>query len=118
MSYNTVTYDVRDDGIATMTLNRPEKLNSFTREMFDEWRDVIAKVAYDDDVRVFVITGAGRAFSSGVDLSVLGSEKKPPAFRFYYRQAHQSCRRSGVAGEAGDRGGQRGCATAAGSSWH
>lgn len=90
MSYETVTFDVREDGIATMTLNRPEKLNSFTRQMFDEWRDVIARVAYDDDVRVFVITGAGRAFSSGVDLSVLGSDKKPPAFRFYYRQAHQS----------------------------
>lgn len=88
MSYETVLFDVRDDGIATMTLNRPEKLNTFTRVMFEEWRDVFAKCAYGDDVRVLVITGAGRAFCSGVDLTLLGSDMKPPAFRYYYRQAH------------------------------
>lgn len=88
MSYETLLFDVRDDGIATMTLNRPEKLNAFTRVMFEEWRDVFAKCAYGDDVRVLVITGAGRAFSSGVDLTLMGSDKKPPAFRYYYRQAH------------------------------
>ena len=52
MSYQTILFDVRDDGIATMTLNRPEKLNSFTRVMFEEWRDVFAACAYGDDVRV------------------------------------------------------------------
>lgn len=88
MSYDTITFDIRDDGVATMTLNRPDKLNSFTRDMFEEWRDVFAKCAYGDDVRVLVITGAGRAFCSGVDLTLLGSDKKPPAFRYYYRQAH------------------------------
>ncbi len=88
MSYETIRFEVRDDGIATMTLNRPEKLNAFTRVMFEEWRDVFARCAYGDDVRVLVITGAGRAFCSGVDLAVLGSDKKPPAFRYYYRQAH------------------------------
>lgn len=91
MDYTEITFDLRDDGIATMTLNRPEKLNSFSRKMFDEWRDVAARCAYDDAVRVLIITGAGRAFSSGVDLSVLGSDRlKPPAFRYYYRQAHQA----------------------------
>ncbi len=88
MSYQTILFDVRDDGIATMTLNRPEKLNSFTRVMFEEWRDVFAACAYGDDVRVRVITGAARAYCSGVDQGVLGSDKKPPAFRYYYRQAH------------------------------
>ena len=74
-----------------MTLNRPEKLNSFTRKMFDEWKDVVARCVFEDNIRVLIITGEGRAFSSGVDLAALGSDKlKQPAFRFYYRQAHQA----------------------------
>lgn len=91
MDYTEIKFDVRDDGIATMTLNRPERLNSFSRKMFDEWKDVIARCAFDDKIRVLVVTGEGRAFSSGVDLTVLGSDTlSSPAFRFYYRQAHQS----------------------------
>ena len=90
MAYETVSYEVDDDGIAVLTLNRPEKLNSFTQRMFDELREVIAGVAFSDDVRFLIITGAGRAFSSGVDLSLLASDKKPSALRFYCRQAHQS----------------------------
>jgi enoyl-CoA hydratase/carnithine racemase len=91
MDYTEIKFDVRDNGIATMTLNRPERLNSFSRKMFDEWKDVIARCAFDDNIRVLVITGEGRAFSSGVDLSVLGSDTlSSPAFRFYYRQAHQA----------------------------
>ncbi len=91
MDYSEIRFDVRDNGIATMTLDRPEQLNSFTRKMFEEWRDVIARCAFDDSIRVLIITGAGRAFSSGVDLTMLGSDRfQPPAFRFYYRQAHQA----------------------------
>ena len=91
MDYTEIAFDVRPDGIATMTLNRPERLNSFTRKMFDEWRDVAARCAYDSDIRILVVTGAGRAFSSGVDLTMLGSDKlDPPAFRYYYREAHQA----------------------------
>jgi enoyl-CoA hydratase/carnithine racemase len=89
MDYSTVTLTVTDDGVAVMALNRPDKLNSFSREMFNEWRDVIERVAYDDDIKVLVITGNGRAFSSGVDLEVLGSDLAPPKFRFYYRQNHR-----------------------------
>ena len=91
MDYTEIKFDVRDDGIATMTLNRPERLNSFSRKMFDEWKDVIARCAFDEKIRVLVITGEGRAFSSGVDLTVLGSDTlSQSAFRFYYRQAHQA----------------------------
>ena len=91
MDYTEIDFDLRDDGIATMTLNRPERLNAFTRKMFDEWRDVVARCAYEDDIRVLIITGRGRAFSSGVDLTMLGSDRlKQSAFRFYYRQAHQA----------------------------
>jgi enoyl-CoA hydratase/carnithine racemase len=91
MDYTEIKFDVRDNGIATMTLNRPERLNSFSRKMFDEWKDVVARCAFDEKIRVLVITGEGRAFSSGVDLTVLGSDTlSQSAFRFYYRQAHQA----------------------------
>ena len=91
MEYTEIKFEVRDNGIATMTLNRPDKLNSFTRKLFEEWKDVVARCVFENDVRVLIVTGEGRAFSSGVDLSVLGSDRlKQPAFRFYYRQAHQA----------------------------
>ena len=91
MDYTEIDFDLRDDGIATMTLDRPERLNAFTRKMFDEWRDAIARCAYENDIRVLVVTGRGRAFSSGVDLAMLGSDRlNQSAFRFYYRQAHQA----------------------------
>jgi enoyl-CoA hydratase/carnithine racemase len=89
VDYEAISYAVDDAGIATMTLSRPEKLNCFSQEMFREWRDVVEKIAFDKSVRVLVVTGAGRAFSSGVDISILGSELRPSEFRFYYRQNHR-----------------------------
>jgi enoyl-CoA hydratase/carnithine racemase len=89
MAYSAIKFEVDGDGIATMTLNRPNKLNCFNQDMFREWREVIEKIAYDRNIRVLVITGEGRAFSSGVDLQVLGSELTPAEFRFYYRQNHR-----------------------------
>jgi len=89
MAYSAIKYTVDQDGIATMTLNRPNKLNCFSQEMFREWREVVETIAYDRSVKILVITGEGRAFSSGVDLEVLGSEKSSAEFRFYYRQNHR-----------------------------
>jgi enoyl-CoA hydratase/carnithine racemase len=89
MTYKAIKFDVDKDGIATLTLNRPDKLNCFSQDMFREWREVVEKCAYDPKVRVLVIAGAGRAFSSGVDLEVLGSDKTPAEFRYYYRQNHR-----------------------------
>ncbi len=57
------------DGIATVTLNRPEKLNAFSGTMAAELYASFAEYDKDDDVRVIVVTGAGRAFSAGADLS-------------------------------------------------
>ena len=57
------------DRILTLTLNRPEKLNAFTATMMTELIDVFTKVNDDDDVRVVVVTGEGRAFCAGADLS-------------------------------------------------
>src|SRR5208337_3408461 len=57
------------DGVATVTLNRPEKLNAFSGTMAAELYASFAEYDQDDDVRVIVVTGAGRAFSAGADLS-------------------------------------------------
>ncbi len=67
MSYETILFDNRD-GIARLTLNRPERLNSFNTRMHGEVREVLAGVAASD-ARVLVITGAGRGFCAGQDLN-------------------------------------------------
>jgi enoyl-CoA hydratase/carnithine racemase len=56
------------DGVATITLNRPERLNALTFEVYRELTDLFAALANETDVRVVVITGAGRAFCSGGDV--------------------------------------------------
>ncbi|TDC60412.1 enoyl-CoA hydratase [Actinomadura sp. GC306] len=68
MPYTEIEYEVRD-GIATVTLNRPHKMNAFTFTMRDELLDVFDRIDADDDVRAVVVTGAGRAFCAGADLS-------------------------------------------------
>jgi 2-(1,2-epoxy-1,2-dihydrophenyl)acetyl-CoA isomerase len=60
-------------GIATLTLNRPEKLNAFDADGCDDLIEALRMLATSDAVRVIVLTGAGRAFCAGADLSVLGS---------------------------------------------
>src|SRR5437588_7574036 len=60
-------YDVRD-GVASITLNRPERLNALTFEVYRELTDTFAALQTEDDVRIVVITGAGRAFCSGGDV--------------------------------------------------
>jgi len=60
-------YEVKDK-IATITLNRPDKLNAFTREMIAGWAGSLAKAQSDDNVNVVIVTGAGRAFCSGGDV--------------------------------------------------
>jgi enoyl-CoA hydratase/carnithine racemase len=67
-TFETLLLDVQD-GIATITLNRPEKLNSFTAQMRDDLVAVFDETDRNDDVRVVIITGAGRAFCAGADLS-------------------------------------------------
>lgn len=66
MNYQTIKYSVAD-GIARLTLNRPERLNSFNGEMHAEVRAVLARVA-SDGARVLVLSGAGRGFCAGQDL--------------------------------------------------
>lgn len=71
-TFETILYDV-EDGIATITLNRPDKLNAFTGKMMSEMIAAFDMTDADDDVRVVIVTGAGRAFCAGADLSAGGS---------------------------------------------
>ena len=71
--YETLLWTVDDDGIATLTLNRPDALNSFTVTMARELEQVFRTDATDDAVRAVVVTGAGRAFCAGMDLSAEGN---------------------------------------------
>jgi enoyl-CoA hydratase/carnithine racemase len=68
MGYSTLIYDVADN-ILTLTLNRPDKLNAFTGPMSEELIDAFDRADADDEVRVVVVTGAGRGFCAGADLS-------------------------------------------------
>lgn len=61
-------YEASDEGIATITLNRPERLNALTFETYGELRDVFAALQDEKGVRVVVITGKGRGFCSGGDV--------------------------------------------------
>ncbi|MBY3989922.1 enoyl-CoA hydratase/isomerase family protein, partial [Rhodococcus fascians] len=73
MPYETLTWSVADDGIATLTLNRPKALNAFNINMARELVQVFRTEAYDDAVRAVVVTGAGKALCAGMDLSAAGS---------------------------------------------
>lgn len=70
--YNTILV-AKKDGIATLTLNRPERLNALTFELKQEICRALDDLEADGDVRVVIMTGAGRAFSSGIDRSGFGS---------------------------------------------
>ena len=71
-TFETLLYSV-EDGIATITLNRPEKLNAFNTEMMKELIAAFDETDADDDVRAVIVTGAGRAFCAGADLSAGGA---------------------------------------------
>src|SRR4029079_13181252 len=68
MDSSEILYDVADR-VATITLNRPDKLNAFTRRMRDGLIECFGRADADDQVRAVIVTGAGRAFCAGADLS-------------------------------------------------
>lgn len=70
--YDTLRYEV-EDGILLLSLARPDNLNAFTVEMADELVDAYGRASASDDVRAIVVTGEGRAFCAGMDLSVGGN---------------------------------------------
>ncbi|WIY01205.1 crotonase/enoyl-CoA hydratase family protein [Amycolatopsis mongoliensis] len=72
MRFTTLTHRL-DDGVLTVTLDRPDHLNAFTVEMADELEATFAGVNEQDDVRAVIVTGAGRAFCAGMDLNRPGN---------------------------------------------
>ena len=68
MAYENLTYEQRGH-VALVTLNRPEKLNALNHDLQEETRAVCAAVEADDEIRVMIVTGEGRGFCSGADLT-------------------------------------------------
>ena len=71
MAFEEILYDV-DDGVLTITLNRPDRLNAFTGTMMNELLEAFDRADADDDVRAVIVTGAGRGFCAGADLALGG----------------------------------------------
>ena len=85
VSYQTLRYDVAD-GILTLWLNRPESMNAFTVTMANELVHAFDRASADDDVAAIVVTGSGKAFCAGMDLSAEGNvfgldEKQRPTMQ-------------------------------------
>ena len=71
MPFEEILYDV-DDGVLTITLNRPDRLNAFTNTMMSELLEAFDRADGDDDVHAVIVTGAGRGFCAGADLALGG----------------------------------------------
>ena len=74
MTYECLLYEVKD-GIATLTLNRPDRLNALGGTLRQDLFDAVTRAGADPDVRVMVLTGAGKGFCSGGDVKAMGEAK-------------------------------------------
>lgn len=97
--YESLTYAV-ENGVALVTLNRPEKLNAFNTAMLKELIAVFDRTDADDAVRAVIVTGAGRAFCAGADLSA-----GPTTFDYAARGGADQAARQGAGGVTRDGGG-------------
>lgn len=73
MPYKTILVE-KQDGVAIITLNRPEKLNAVNVEMRQEFLNALDELEIDDEVKVVIVTGAGRAFCVGADISTFETD--------------------------------------------
>jgi 2-(1,2-epoxy-1,2-dihydrophenyl)acetyl-CoA isomerase len=76
MQAGPVVIEAKHDGIATLVMNRPDRLNALNNELAVAVNEALTRIAQDDSVRVVVITGAGRAFCAGGDLAALGKGRQ------------------------------------------
>ncbi len=83
MDYESIKYEV-GGGICSITLNRPDKLNSFHEQMHKEFIDALKKAEKDEAVRCIVITGEGRGFCAGQDLAAIGKGPISEIVRKFY----------------------------------
>lgn len=87
-----ILYSCDADGIATLTLNRPDKYNAFTKNMVGRWAGLLQQVADDDSVKVIVLTGAGKAFCAGGDVGAQKERANNDALErknFLWRHVHR-----------------------------
>lgn len=80
MSYKAITFEVKDR-IATITLNRPDRLNAINVEMREDFSRLMVELQTDDDIGVVILTGAGRAFSAGGDIEYFERDWNTAKFR-------------------------------------
>lgn len=81
MKFETLLFDLTDSGVATITLNRPEHLNSVNMQMRLDFRDLMDELFFNNDIKAVVFTGAGRGFSSGGDMSHFENDWLTAQFR-------------------------------------
>ena len=87
MEYKTIKFELRENGIGILTLNRPEKLNAISFQMEEELHQILDKLMINLECRVLIFRGAGRAFSAGTDLQeglILNSKKNPEGYEKFY----------------------------------
>ncbi len=112
MSYETILFEVKD-GIANLTLNRPDVFNAFNEQLSNDVNDALKKTSKDKSIRVLVITGAGKAFCSGQDLKAIAGSKNRSLSESLYKRYNPMikairglnipviCKLNGVAAGAG-----------------
>lgn len=112
MNYETILYEVKE-GVATLTLNRPDVFNAFNEQLSNDVNDALKKTAKDKSIRVLVITGSGKAFCSGQDLKAISGSKNRSLSESLYKRYNPMirairglqipviCKLNGVAAGAG-----------------
>jgi enoyl-CoA hydratase len=85
MPYDTLQLDIGDDHIATLTMNRPDQLNALNEQVIEDLEQAASHLAERDDVRVLIVTGAGRAFVAGADIKAMSEFDQAQGTRFAER---------------------------------
>lgn len=92
MEYSTILYD-KDERLARITLNRPERHNAFSRQLIGEFVDAVRRADEDADIRVLIVAGAGgRAFSAGYDIKESADEERQLGVEGWRRVLHHGMR--------------------------
>jgi 2-(1,2-epoxy-1,2-dihydrophenyl)acetyl-CoA isomerase len=111
-NYESILFEMVE-GVATLTLNRPDVFNAFNEQLSNDVNDVLRKISKDKDIRVLVITGAGKAFCSGQDLKAIASSSNRSLSESLYKRYNPMikairslpipvlCKLNGVAAGAG-----------------
>jgi enoyl-CoA hydratase/carnithine racemase len=91
--YETLVLELRDDGVAIVTMNRPEKMNAMNKAFFRDLIAVMDEMDDSDDVAVAILTGAGRAFSAGGDIASFAELSDVKSYRRHLRLVYNAFHR-------------------------